>query len=183
MKYFLAFLLVQLITLASFAQTSTPSYTPSNQGSSVVFAIKNFGFNTGGSFTGLQGAIVFDPQNAAGSSFDVSVDAASVNTDNNARDNHLREESYFDVKTYPRIRFVSTSISAPDKSGHFTVTGKLTIKNTTKEISFPFVATPMGNDYIFKGEFTINRKDYGVGGSSTLSNGLTVTLTILAKKS
>jgi polyisoprenoid-binding protein YceI len=182
MKYFLGSLLIQLITLSSFAQSSAPSYTPSDQGSSVIFAIKNFGFNTGGSFAGLQGAIVFDPQNAAGSSFDVSVDAASVNTDNNARDNHLREESYFDVKNYPRIRFVSTSISAPDKSGHYTVTGKLTIKNTTREISFPFVATPMGSDYIFKGEFPLNRKDFGIGGSSTISNGLTVTLTILAKK-
>ncbi len=182
-KHFLGYLLVQLIAFSSFSQSSVPSYTPSDQGSSVAFTIRNFGFNTAGTFTGLQGAIVFDPQNPAGSTFDVSVDAASVNTDNNLRDNHLKEESYFDVKNYPRIRFVSTSVSAPDKSGHYTVTGKLTIRNTTKEISFPFLATPMGNDYIFKGEFSLNRKDFGIGGSSTVSNSLTVTLTILAKRS
>ena len=182
MKYFFGSLLIQLLSFSSFAQSSPQPYTASDQGSSVAFTIKNLGFNTGGSFTGLQGTIVFDPQNTAGSGFDVSVDAASVNTDNNMRDNHLKEDSYFDVKNYPRIRFVSTSIGPADKSGHYTVTGKLTIKNTTKEISFPFVATPMGSDYVFKGEFPLSRKDFGIGGSSTISNGLTVTLTILAKK-
>ena len=183
MKYFLGSLLIQILTFSSFAQSSPHPYTPSDQGSSVSFTLKNLGFNTGGSFTGLQGAIVFDPQNTAASSFDVSVDAASVNTDNNMRDNHLKEDSYFDVKNYPRIRFVSTSIGPADKSGHFTITGKLTIKNTTKEISFPFIATPMGEDYIFKGTFQLNRKDFGIGGSSTISNNLTVSLTVLAKKS
>jgi polyisoprenoid-binding protein YceI len=183
MKYFLGTLLTQILTIASFAQSPPHSYTPADQGSSVAFTLKNFGFNTGGSFTGLQGAIVFDPQSTAGSSFDVSVDATSVNTDNNQRDNHLKEESYFDVKNYPRIRFVSTSIGPADNSGHYTITGKLTIRNTTKEISFPFIATPMGDDYIFKGSFQLNRKDFGVGGSSTISNNLTVSLTVLAKKS
>ena len=183
MKHLLGSLLIQLLTLPSFAQSSPHAYTPADQGSTVAFTIKNFGFNTGGSFTGLQGTIVFDPQNPAGSAFDVSVDAASVNTDNNLRDNHLKEDSYFDVKNYPRIRFVSTSIGPADQSGHYTVTGKLTIKNTTKEISFPFIATPMGDDYIFKGTFQLNRKDYGIGGSSTLSNNLAVSLTVLAKKS
>lgn len=183
MKYFLGSLLIQILTFSSFAQSSSHPYTPSDQGSSVSFTLKNLGFNTGGSFTGLQGAIVFDPQNTAASSFDVSVDAASVNTDNNMRDNHLKEDSYFDVKNYPRIRFVSTGIGPADKSGHFTITGNLTIKNTTKEISFPFIATPMGEDYIFKGTFQLNRKDFGIGGSSTISNNLTVSLTVLAKKS
>ncbi len=166
-----------------FGQSSAHQYTPSDQGSSVTFTIKNLGFNTGGSFSGLQGTIVFDPQNTAGSSFDVSVNAASINTDNDMRDDHLKKESYFDVSHYPRIRFVSTGVSPADKSGHYTVTGKLTLKNTTKEISFPFIATPIGEDYIFKGGFQLNRKDFGIGGSSTLSNNLTVSLTILAKKS
>jgi polyisoprenoid-binding protein YceI len=58
----------------------------------------------------------------------------------------------------------------------------LTIKNTTKEISFPFQATPAGDDYIFKGTFTINRRDFDVGGSSTLGNDVTVSLTVLARR-
>jgi polyisoprenoid-binding protein YceI len=98
------------------------------------------------------------------------------------RDDHLKKESYFDVSHYPRIRFVSTGVSPADKSGHYIVTGKLTIKNTTKEISFPFLAIPAGDDYIFKGGFQLNRKDFDIGGSSTVSNNLTVSLAILARK-
>ncbi|HTI09977.1 MAG TPA: YceI family protein [Puia sp.] len=178
MKGFFLSLLIQFaIVVVSVAQ----EYQPADQGSSVTFKIKNFGFNVEGSFSGLQGKIVFDPKDPAKASFDVSVDAASVNTDNSLRDGHLKEEDYFDVKNHARIRFVSTSVQ-PGKEGKYTVSGKLTIKATTKDITIPFTASPMGNDYIFSGSFTINRKDFGVGGSSTISNSLTVTLAVLAKK-
>ncbi|MES1160267.1 MAG: YceI family protein [Bacteroidota bacterium] len=174
---FLSFLILFALVATSIAQ----EYQPADQGSSVTFKIKNFGFNVEGSFSGLQGKIVFDPKDPAKASFDVSVDAASVNTDNSLRDGHLKDEDYFDVKNHARIRFVSTSVVA-GKEGKYTVSGKLTIKSTTKDISIPFTASPMGNDYIFSGSFTINRRDFGVGGSSTISNSLTVTLTVLAKK-
>jgi len=170
------------VFFAAVTSSVAQEYHPAEQGSSVTFKIKNFGFTVDGSFTGLQGTILFDPKDPAKASFDVSVDAASVNTDNDPRDSHLKKEDYFDVQNYPRIRFVSTSITPGGKDGKYTISGKLTIKTTTKDISFPFTASPMGNDYIFGGEFTINRKDFGVGGSSTLSNSLTVSLAVLAKK-
>ena len=176
------FCCIQLSMNSLSAQTSGRAFSPSDDGSTIGFTIKNFGFNSEGSFKGLQGTIVFDPQNPATSSFDVSVDAASVSTDNSMRDDHLRQDAYFDVTKYPRIRFVSTSVVATDKNGHYTVTGKLTIKGNTKEISFPFLATPAGDDFIFKGSFSINRKDFGIGGASTLSNQLTVSLTVLARR-
>jgi polyisoprenoid-binding protein YceI len=178
MKQFLALLFLQLTLTTCFAQ----EFKPTDQGSSVTFQIKNFGLNTKGSFSGLQGKIIFDPRDPAKANFDVSLDAASVNTDNEMRDTHLKKESYFDVEKYPRIRFVSSSLSAPDKNGRYTLSGKLTIKETTKDITIPFIATPMGDDYIFKGDFQINRKEYGVGGSSTIANSLSLSLTVLAKK-
>ena len=156
-------------------------YKPAEDGSSIKFKIKNFGLETGGSFTGLEGTISFDPNDLSKDNFNLSVDAASINTDNNMRDNHLKKEDYFDVQNYPRIRFVSTRVTV-DNNAHFTVTGMLTIKNTTREITLPFTATPKNDDYIFTGEFRINRKDFKVGGSSTISNGLTVQFTVLAKK-
>ena len=178
MKSFLLSLLLPFTTVAIvFAQ----EYHPADQGSSVAFKVKNLGFGVDGSFSGLQGKIVFDPKDPSKGSMDVSVDAATVNTDNETRDNHLREEDYFDVKNHPRVHFESTGISG-GKSGSYTVTGKLTIKATTKDISFPFTVTPKGDDYLFNGEFTINRKDFGVGGSSTLSNNLTVFLAVLARR-
>ena len=177
-KFLFASALVFSITAACFGQ----EYKPTDQGSTIAFEIKNFGFNSKGSFTGLDGKISWDAKDATKAAFDVSISAASINTDNETRDSHLRKESYFDVATYPRIRIVSTGIAGPDGSGHYTFNGKLTIKSTTKDISFPFIATPMGDDLIFKGGFTINRRDYDVGGGSTLSNNLTVSVTVLAKK-
>jgi polyisoprenoid-binding protein YceI len=156
-------------------------YKPVDKGSSIKFEIKNFGIGTSGSFSGLQGTISFDKDHPEEAKFDVSIDANTINTDNGARDNHLREDSYFGVKKYPRIHFVSTKIER-SASGTLTISGKLTIKGQTKDISFPFTATPNNDSYIFKGSFSINRRDFGVGGSSTISDNLTVELNIATVK-
>jgi len=176
MKHIIVALCCLSVSTLLFAQ----DYKPTDQGTTIEFVIKNFGVNTRGSFTGLDGKISFDPTDNGKSFFDVSIDAASVNTDNSMRDGHLKKESYFDVEKYPRIKIVSNSITGDN--GHYTFNGKLTIKDKTKDISFPFIATSTGEDYIFKGSFTINRRDFEVGGGSTLSNNCTVNLTVLAKK-
>jgi polyisoprenoid-binding protein YceI len=182
MRTVIGFVVLQLVVLTSFGQSPGHSFNPADGGSAISFKIKNFGINNEGTFKGLHGTIIWDPQNVAADSFDVSIDAASVNTDNNMRDDHLRNDTYFDVNKYPRIRLVSTAVGVVDRNGHYKFTGKLTIKGTTKEISFPFLATPAGDDYIFKGAFTINRRDFDVGGASTLGNDVTVTLTVLARR-
>lgn len=155
-------------------------YKPVDDGSALNFTIGNFGFDVNGSFSGFQGKIDFDPQNTANSNFDVTIDAGTVNTDNGLRDKHLKDDGYFDVINYPRIRFVSSKITS--NGGHYTLTGQLTIKGKSKEIAFPFTAVPADNGYIFKGSFKINRKDFGVGGTSTISGELQVTLNVHAVK-
>lgn len=187
MKHIIGALLPFFVPILLFAQTqppapngSAPDYKPTDAGSTVEFVIKNLGMNTKGSFTGLDGRISFDPKEPGRSVFDVSIAAGSVNTDNEMRDSHLKNDSYFDAEKYPRIRLVSTSITG--NNGRYTFNGKLTIKDKIKDVSFPFIATPMGGDYIFKGSFTINRRDFEVGGGSTISNSCTVNLTVLAKK-
>jgi len=157
-------------------------YKPVDNGSTIQFKIKNFGINTGGSFTGLQGNIIFDINHLNDASFDVSIDANTINTGIDMRDNHLRNDSYFDVKNYSRIHFVSTKVTPSTKAGILFIFGKLTIKNQTKDISFPFTATATNDGYLFKGVFNINRRDFGVGGSSIISDDLEVQLSVLAKK-
>jgi polyisoprenoid-binding protein YceI len=178
MKRFFLFLSVIISASSAVAQ-----YKPTDQGSAVQFKIKNLGFNVNGSFSGLAGNIQFDPAHPDQCHFDVSVDAASVNTDNSMRDEHLQKDNYFDVKKYPRIHFQSTKILPANKAGAFIISGKLTIKNTTKEISFPFTATASQTGYVFKGSFRINRKDFQIGGSSTISDELDLMLNITAVKS
>jgi len=154
-------------------------YKPVEQASALTFNIKNLGFNVSGSFKGFEGSINFDQQNLPASNFDVSINAATVNTENNLRDGHLRDE-FFEVKSYPRIRLVSTKLGG--KNGNYVFTGLLTIKSTTKPVSFPFTASLLNDAYVFKGGFKINRKDFGVGGTSTVSDELEVNLNVTAKK-
>jgi len=157
------------------AELSMAQLKPVDDQSKVSFRIKNLGFGVTGTFSGLQGHIRFDPAKPADALFDVTVNAASVNTDNSTRDEHLRGETYFDVKKYPVIRFVSDAVTAGQ------VTGKLTVKDITKTISFPFTATHTGGGYTFSGSFHINRRDFHVGGGSTISDNLDVTLQVVAK--
>lgn len=178
MKRVLGVIVATVITVSSFAQ----ALKPVDEEGAVRFKIKNLGFNTTGAFSGLQGTIQFDPAHLANASFDVSVDANTVNTGVDLRDNHLRKEEYFDVKNHPRIQFVSTKVTPSNKSGTFFITGKLTLKGVTKEISFPFTATANTEGYLFSGEFKINRKDFKISAGSTISDNLTVMLNVTAKK-
>jgi polyisoprenoid-binding protein YceI len=172
------FLLVAILT----TKLLSAQYKPVDQGSEIKFTVNNFGFGVDGSFKGIQGSIDFDPQNAAAGHFDVTIDASTVNTDNSLRDSHLKNDGYFDVKNYPRIRLASTKLAPAGSPGNYTFTGQLTIKDKTKEISFPFTAVPANGGMAFKGSFKINRKDFGVGGTSTISNELTVSLNVAASK-
>ena len=160
------------------------NYVPTDAGSKVRFVIKNFGINTGGTFDGLTGTITFDPSTLATANFNVSVEAKSVDTDMEGRDNHLRKAEYFDVEKYPKISFKSTKVTTTNKEGYFYMFGVITIKNISKEISFPFSQTTKDGGILFEGEFKLNRLDFGVGGKSfSMSDELNVALSIFAKKS
>lgn len=173
---------IVFLALLLMVKNVSAQYKPVSEQSQMKFKITNFGFEVTGLFAGLQGNIHFDPQNALKDSFDVFVDASTINTDNSLRDSHLKETEYFDVKNYPRIHFVSTSVRPTAKKGVYLLTGILTIKDKSKKISFPFVATPSNNSVAFKGAFKINRKDFDVGGFSTISDELEVLLNIVARK-
>ena len=152
-------------------------YQPVDKGSTVQFTIKNLGFNVTGSFTGVAGKVVFDPADPGHASFDVTVEAASVNTDNSMRDDHLRKESFFDAGHFPKIRLVSEKI-AFHRNGAYLFDGKLTIKGHTEAVRFPFTLAQAGGGYRFKGAFTVNRRALGVGGFSTISDEARVSLDI-----
>jgi len=107
----------------------------------------------------------------------VSVDVNTVNTGITSRDSHLKKEEYFDVAKYPTLNFVSSTVSKTSEG--YSVTGNLTIKGTTKQVVIPFTVTTAGNGYLFEGNFTLDRRDYKVGGGSmVLGNEVKVTLKV-----
>ena len=171
------------LAIFSTVIASAQTYTPTDDGSKVRFVIKNFGINTGGTFDGLSGTITFDPSSLVTASFNVSVEAKSVDTDMEARDNHLRKPEYFDVEKYPKLSFKSTKVTTTNKEGYLFMFGTITIKGVSKEISFPFTQKTKDGGILFEGEFKLNRRDFGVGGKSfSMSDDLTVELSIFAKK-
>lgn len=179
MKRFLSAALFSSFAIAGFSQL----YTPADAGSKVRFVIRNFGINTGGTFQGLQGSISFDPANPTAASFEVSVDANTVDTDIEARDNHLRKAEYFNVKEFPQLSFKSSRITRSNTAGYLFMFGTITIKGVSKEISFPFKATEKDGGILFEGEFKLNRRDFGVGRRSlSLADELNVELSVFAKK-
>ena len=167
-------LLLVPVVLFSF---SLSEFRPVDKTDSVTFTIKNFGISTKGEFQGLKGSIKWDAANPSNSSFDVNVDVNTINTGIDMRDKDLKEAKWFDVSKYPTINFKSTSVTATN------VTGNLTIKGVTKQISFPFSVTPVASGYRFEGAFPLNRRDFGVGGGSfSLSDNVQVMLKVYAEQ-
>ncbi|RFZ81247.1 polyisoprenoid-binding protein [Mucilaginibacter terrenus] len=164
-------ILILTVTLSSFAQVAN-NLTKA----SVTFKIKNMGINTGGKIGTVQADVQFVPSDLAKSKIDATAESASINTDNEMRDNHLKGEDYFDVAKYPKITM--RSISFKHNSGNnYTGQFNLTIKDKTKQVTVPFTYTEAGGTAVVKGSFKINRKNFGVGGSSlVLADEATITI-------
>ncbi|GAB3710983.1 hypothetical protein GCM10027592_48130 [Spirosoma flavus] len=147
----------------------------------VTFKIKNAGLNVDGSFGGFSGMLVFDPAMPEKAQLSASVDAATLETGVNMRNNHLKKEEYFDVAKYPRINLKSTRIEKKGATAYLG-TFALTIKETTRTVMIPFTVTQTGMIAQFVGEFVINRRDYDVGGRSLLmGSDVTINLSIQAQ--
>ena len=147
--------------------------------SAITFKIKNAGLTVDGSFTGLEADIKFNPIKPEEATIKASVNTKSVNTGNNMRDEHIRKPEYFDADKFPKITLQSTKI---EKTGPITYKGtfNLTMKGVTKEVVIPFNFLKIPEKTEFKGSFTINRRDYGVGGSSiSMADNVNLTLDII----
>ncbi|MGQ0743478.1 MAG: YceI family protein [Acidimicrobiales bacterium] len=129
-----------------------------------------------GSFNDFSGHGYFDAAEPGRSRLEVVIQAASIDTRNADRDGHLRGNDFFDMDTYPEIRYVSTAVQQLDPST-YRVTGDLTIKAVTKPVVIDFEYTgravdPFGNERIgLEGGVTINRKDWGVSFNAPLETG------------
>jgi polyisoprenoid-binding protein YceI len=161
--------------LLSFIAT-TRNYTVKNAG--INFSIKNAGITVNGKLTNLKTEILFDPQKPEDSKIVATAAAASINTDNQMRDNHLRKQEYLDATAFPTISLKSKSIV---KTGTISYLGlfELKIKNKTKEVSIPFNFLQLPQKTAFVGNFNFNRRDFDIGGYSiTLSDEVKVKLDI-----
>ena len=144
--------LVQALSLAlllpAFAAADPVVYKVDPDHSGVGFTIRHFVSNVSGRFKDFDGVIKYDKANPAASSVSFTVQAKSIDTDNDDRDNHLRSPDFFDAEKFPTLTFTSTSVKAVD-ADTLEVTGDMTIKGVTKKVTIPVdilgsVKTPRG---------------------------------------
>jgi polyisoprenoid-binding protein YceI len=145
--------------------------------SAVTYQVKNMGFNSTGKFGPPEADIVFDNAHLNTSHIDASINVKTIDSDDETRDEHLRNLDFFDADHYPKITLKSVSIQ-PKGGNNFTGQFDLTIKGKTKRINLPFTCVTKGNTAVFTASFKINRLDFGVGDTSmVLSNEVTIFLT------
>jgi len=143
----------------------------------VKFSLNAHGQELIGNFKGAKGAIKFEENDLAGSSIDCTIDISTINTGIEARDKHLQAKGFFSAATNPVGRFTSTKIEKTATG--YTATGKLTLKETTKEISVPFVFEGTKTEGKFKGSFSIKRSEYNIGKpDDDIGDDVTITLDI-----
>jgi polyisoprenoid-binding protein YceI len=128
-----------------------------------------------GRFSDISGTVVTDGT-PEGSRIEAEIGTASITTNDAGRDTHLRSADFFDVETYPKIRFVSTAVKS---TGHdeFIVTGDLTIRGSTRPIEMKVTSEgltrdPWGNDRAgFSAVLRIDRRDFGLTWNQALEAG------------
>src|SRR5215469_16263059 len=167
--FWLAFLGTAVVAAA---QSTTWKIDPNHSASQ--FYVKHLGISTvRGVFQKTTGTVVYDVADPGKTQIDATIEAASVDTRVERRDNDLRSPNFLDVVKYPTITFKSTHVQS-EGAGKMKVTGDLTIHGTTKQVvldvdgpSAP-VSAMGGQRMGAEATTTINRKDFGVNGAPSM---------------
>ncbi|HLY31159.1 MAG TPA: YceI family protein [Ktedonobacterales bacterium] len=129
-----------------------------------------------GHFKSVRGSIILDEADPSRSSVEVEIDANSLYSGVDYRDNHLRSADFLEVEKFPTITFKSTRVE-PQDATHAKVIGNLTIRDVTREVTLDTELTgrgknPMGQEVAaFEAKTTINRKDFGLNWNVALETG------------
>lgn len=155
-------------TAPAAAPTEATRFKVDNVHSSVIFRIKHLGVsNFHGRFNKISGEFVWDGSKPENSTFNMTIDAASIDTNNQGRDNHLKSADYFNVKEFPEITFKSRSLAR--HGDDWELVGDLTLLGKTREVKAKFVFNGEKDageraGYVagFDAMFTIKRSDFGM---------------------
>src|SRR5580700_11050331 len=173
-----------LIPAATLAAQETWQIDPMH--TAAQFSVRHLGISTvRGAFTKVSGTILLDEANPAKDQIQTTIEAASVDTRVEMRDNDLRSPNFLDVQKYPAITFKSKKVEAAG-AGKLKVTGDLTVHGVTKEVALdvdgptPAMKDPWGNLRMGASATTkINRMDFGVSGRpGVVGDDITITLDI-----
>jgi polyisoprenoid-binding protein YceI len=182
----LVFIVVTALALSAAAAAQAGTWQIDPNHSSAQFSVKHLGVSTvRGAFTKVSGSAKYD-SDPAKMSLDATIDANSVDTRVEMRDNDLRSPNFLDVQKYPTLTFHSKQVKSAG-AGKLQIAGDLTIHGVTKEVildvdgpSAP-IKDPWGNQRIgASATTTINRADFGVNGAPApiVANEISITIDV-----
>jgi polyisoprenoid-binding protein YceI len=165
----LLLILTAILALAASAAGQATNWQIDPNHTAAQFSVRHLGISTvRGAFTKVNGSVTYDPADPGKTVIDVAIDASSVDTRVERRDNDLRSPNFFDVAKFPTLTFKSKRTEA-NGTGKLKITGDLTIHGVTKEVvldvegpSAP-MKDPRGNQHMGASATTkINRQDFGI---------------------
>jgi polyisoprenoid-binding protein YceI len=165
---------------AATAPDTRTAWTIDPVHSTVGFSVRHMMITTvRGRFRGVGGTIRVDDSHPRDASVEVEVDAATIDTADAKRDEHLRSADFLDVATFPTIAFRSTLVEplSPLGRDRWRVVGDLTIRGLTRSVELEAHRTghatnPWGAEVVgYEATTTINRKDFGLTWNVSLETG------------
>jgi len=161
--------------LAAVPAAAQGTYSIDTAHSNVGFKIRHLVARVSGEFTEFDGTIVTDFRNLDASSVEFTITTASIDTDNEKRDGHLRSADFFDAENYPEITFKSSKITKKDDDT-YVVAGILNIRGVAQpvilNVDYLGEMQAMGGTRAgYEVSTTINRQDFGVSWNRTLDQG------------
>ncbi len=169
-------LAVVLAVAALPAAAAVETYTIDQSHSMVGFKIRHFVSKVPGRFGDYSGTITVDRENLAATKIDVEINAASIDTDNDQRDEHLRSSDFFDVEKFPKITFKSAKVT-PNGKDKATVEGTLTMRGVSKPVTMEVDILGYAPDAWggfragYEATTTIDRKEFGIVWNTVLDSG------------
>lgn len=134
------------------------------EASEITFRATSRLMNADGHFSRFSGEVLVDPAVLTTGRITLTIDAASLDTGIEMRDNHLRSSDFFDAARFPTVAFLSVRIEAAGRRA--TVVGRLTLHGVTREIAVPIDVQITSTALVASGEFIVNRGEYGINYNS-----------------
>lgn len=150
------------LTLMSTLAHGAEYRTLQTEASRLSFAYTQMGVPMDGRFRKFTANLVFDPARPTAAQTQFEVELASIDTGLAEANDEVLGKAWFNAKAHPTARFVSSAVKVLGPN-RYEVTGQLTIKGRTQEVSAPFTFTPSGNQGTFEGAFTLKRLDFAIG--------------------
>jgi len=130
--------------------------------SRIAFSLKQLNVPVDGQFKQFNAKVDFDPAKPQAGKADITIHTASIALPTNDANDEAKKKDWFNVAQYPTARFVSTSIK-PLAAGRFQVSGKLTLKGVTRDVSAPFTSKSQNGVTVVEGVLPISRLAFKIG--------------------